>query len=112
MKTNRAVHFIHAARHGGVHAFRDAIDALAARHPQLKRFYCYEQPRAGDADAHGIGYLDQKRLSEWLPETRDVDVYYLGPISFMKAIKKHLKSIGVPESQSRYEFFGPAAALE
>jgi nitric oxide dioxygenase len=30
----------------------------------------------------------------------------------MKAIKKHLKTIGVPESQSRYEFFGPASALE
>jgi nitric oxide dioxygenase len=30
----------------------------------------------------------------------------------MKAVKKHLKAIGVPESQSRYEFFGPASALE
>ncbi|CAD6559996.1 NO-inducible flavohemoprotein [Paraburkholderia metrosideri] len=112
LKTHRAIHFIHAARHGGVHAFRDAIDALAARHPQLKHFYCYEQHRAGDADAHGVGYIDQKRLGEWLPETRDVDVYFLGPTAFMKAIKKHLKAIGVPESQSRYEFFGPAAALE
>jgi nitric oxide dioxygenase len=78
----------------------------------LKRFYCYEQRRANDADAHGIGYLDETRLDAWLPETRDVDVYFLGPIAFMKAVKKHLKAIGVPESQSRYEFFGPAAALE
>ncbi|CAB3808140.1 Flavohemoprotein [Paraburkholderia ultramafica] len=112
LHTDRPVHFIHSARHGGAHAFRDAIDALAARYPQLKRFYCYEQRRAGDADAHGIGYLDETRLAKWLPETRDVDVYFLGPIAFMKAIKKHLKAIGVPESQSRYEFFGPAAALE
>ena len=28
-RRERPVHFIHAARHGGVHAFRDAIDALA-----------------------------------------------------------------------------------
>jgi nitric oxide dioxygenase len=112
LKTNRPVHFIHAARHGGVHAFRGAIDALAARHPQLKRFYCYEQRRAGDADVHEIGYLDETHLKKWLPETRDVDVYFLGPIAFMKAIKKCLKAIGVPESQSRYEFFGPASALE
>jgi nitric oxide dioxygenase len=41
-----------------------------------------------------------------------VDAYFLGPIGFMKAVKKHLKAIGVPESQSHYEFFGPAAALE
>jgi nitric oxide dioxygenase len=112
LKTDRPVHFIHSARHGGVHAFRDVIDQLAARHPKLKRFYCYEQRRKEDADAHGIGYLDEKHLDAWLPKTRDVDVYFLGPIAFMKAIKKHLKTIGVPESQSRYEFFGPASALE
>ncbi|PRY04226.1 NO-inducible flavohemoprotein [Paraburkholderia sp. BL25I1N1] len=112
LKTDRPVHFIHSARHGGVHAFRDVIDQLAARHPKLKRFYCYEQRRAEDADAHGIGYLDEKHLDAWLPRTRDVDVYFLGPIAFMRAIKKHLKAIGVPESQSRYEFFGPASALE
>ncbi|RKR37874.1 NO-inducible flavohemoprotein [Paraburkholderia sp. BL17N1] len=112
LKTDRPVHFIHSARHGGVHAFRDVVDQLAARHPKLKRFYCYEQRRAEDADAHGIGYLDEKHLDAWLPRTRDVDVYFLGPIAFMKAIKKHLKAIGVPESQSRYEFFGPASALE
>jgi nitric oxide dioxygenase len=112
LTTDRPVHFVHSARHGGVHAFRDAIEALAARYPQLKRFYCYEQRRAGDADAHGTGYLDEKHLVKWLPESRDVDVYFLGPVAFMKGVKKHLKAIGVPESQSRYEFFGPASALE
>ena len=112
LATDRPVHFIHSARHGGVHAFRDTIDELAERHPQLKRFYCYEQHRDADAPAHGIGFLDEARLDTWLPETRDVDVYFLGPIGFMKAVKKHLKAIGVPEAQSRYEFFGPAAALE
>jgi len=91
---------------------RDTIEELASRHPQLKRFYCYEQQREGDLDAHGIGYLDQALLNAWLPETRDVDVYFLGPVRFMKAVKKHLKAMGVPETQSRYEFFGPASALE
>jgi len=27
-------------------------------------------------------------------------------------VKRQLKGLGVPEQQSRYEFFGPAAALE
>ncbi|HEY1999786.1 NO-inducible flavohemoprotein [Paraburkholderia sp.] len=112
LKTDRTVHFIHAARHGGVHAFRDTIDELARRHPRLKRFYCYEQKRDEDGEVHGIGYLDEKLLAKWLPETRDVDAYFLGPIAFMKAVKKHLKALGVPEAQSRYEFFGPASALE
>lgn len=112
LETHRPIHFIHAARHGGVHAFRDTIDALAENHPQLKRFYCYEQDRDMDAPAHATGFLDEALLDAWLPETRDVDAYFLGPIGFMKAVKKHLKAVGVPEAQCRYEFFGPASALD
>ncbi|CAG9201301.1 NO-inducible flavohemoprotein [Paraburkholderia caribensis] len=112
LETSRPIHFIHAARHGGVHAFRDHIDELAARHPQLKRFYVYEKPRQHDEAHHAEGYIDEARLIEWLPSTRDVDVYFLGPKSFMKAVKRHLKAIGVPEKQSRFEFFGPASSLD
>jgi nitric oxide dioxygenase len=107
----RPVHFIHAARHGGVHAFREVIDDLAARHPQLKRFYVYENQREGDQEAHGIGFIDEALLDQWLPENRDVDAYFLGPKPFMKAVKQHLKALGVPDAQSRYEFFGPASAI-
>jgi nitric oxide dioxygenase len=110
--SSRPVLFIHAARHGGVHAFRHFIDELAARHPQLKRFYCYAMPRENDEAPHATGYIDEARLREWMPETRDVDVYFLGPKVFMKAIKRHLNALGVPPEQSRYEFFGPASALD
>lgn len=112
LQTSRPIHFIHAARHGGVHAFRDHIDDLAAQHPQLKRFYVYEKPRQQDDAHHAEGYIDEARLIEWLPANRDVDVYFLGPKSFMKAVKRHLKAIGVPEKQSRFEFFGPASSLD
>ena len=112
LDTKRPVHFIHAARHAGVHAFREAVDAYAKRHPQIKRFYCYAQARPGDTPGQGVGFLDEARLAEWLPKTRDLDAYFLGPTGFMKAIKRHLKALGVPESQTRYEFFGPASALE
>jgi nitric oxide dioxygenase len=30
----------------------------------------------------------------------------------MKAIRRYLAELGVPQAQSRYEFFGPAAALD
>ncbi|MDX9665128.1 NO-inducible flavohemoprotein [Pseudomonas sp. P5_152] len=112
LATERPVHFIHCARNGGVHAFRDWIDALAARHPQLKRFYCYAEDDGVSPAADQVGLLSQEQLGNWLPEQRDLDAYFLGPKGFMAAIKRHLKALGVPESQSRYEFFGPAAALE
>jgi nitric oxide dioxygenase len=112
LKTSRPVHFIHASRHGGVHAFRHFIDELATRNPQqLKRFYVYEKPRAEDSAHDASGYLDEARLREFMPSSSDVDVYFLGPKPFMKAIGTHLKTIGVPPAQVRYEFFGPAAQL-
>ncbi|HTJ94956.1 MAG TPA: NO-inducible flavohemoprotein [Pararobbsia sp.] len=112
LKTNRPIHFIHAARHGGVHAFRDWIDRLAERHPQLKRFYCYAEHHGVHPQPHAVGLLDRNTLDQWLPESRDVDVYFLGPLPFMKAIRRHLHELGVPRERSRFEFFGPATALD
>ena len=115
LKTSRAVHFIHCARTRGVHAFRHAIDALAHKHPQLERFYCYEEVAtdAAQADApHAVGRIDAQKLAQWLPATRDVDAYFLGPKPFMQQVKSALRTLGVPDKQARYEFFGPASALE
>ncbi|RRV48212.1 NO-inducible flavohemoprotein [Pseudomonas sp. p106] len=111
LETKRPVHFIHCARNAGVHAFRDWVDGLAERHPQLKRFYCYAEDD-GSRDANAVGLLSQELLGEWMPGERDVDAYFLGPKGFMAVIKRYLKELGVPQQQSRYEFFGPAAALE
>jgi nitric oxide dioxygenase len=110
LKSGRSIHFIHCARNRAAHAFRDTIDALAARHPQLQRFYCYDHATDGDA-VDAVGLLDQDRLAQWLPGTRDVDAYFLGPRPFMVMVKRGLRSLGVPEHQTRYEFFGPAATL-
>ncbi|MBJ2346837.1 MULTISPECIES: NO-inducible flavohemoprotein [Pseudomonas] len=112
LQTERPVHFIHCARNGQVHAFRDWIDDLASRHPQLKRFYCYDEHDGTGPAADKVGLLSEDQLAQWLPEQRDLDAYFLGPKGFMAAIKRHLKALGVPAEQSRYEFFGPAAALE
>lgn len=112
LPTGRAIHFIHAARHGGVHAFRDYIDDLAAQHAQLTVYYCYGEARPQDSAPSAVGYLTQERLSAWLPESRDIDVYFLGPTGMMKMLKRSLETLGVPVAQSRYEFFGPASALE
>jgi nitric oxide dioxygenase len=112
LQSQRPVHFIHCARNGQVHAFRDWIDALAAEHPRLKRFYLYGEEDGVSRAADAIGLLDQAQLEQWLPEDRDLDAYFLGPKGFMAAVKRQLKAAGVPEAQSRYEFFGPASALE
>ena len=110
LETERAVHFIHCARDRASHAFRDTVDGLAARHPQLQRFYCYDQADAAD-QVDAVGLLDQQRLADWLPASRDLDAYFLGPKPFMALVKRQLEALGVPEAQTHFEFFGPAAAL-
>lgn len=111
LAAGRDVHFIHCARHGGVHAFREWVEAQSDAHPHLKHYFCYSEPREGDG-GHAEGFLSRDLLAEWLPEDRDLDAYFLGPKPFMAQVKRHLRELGVPEQQSHYEFFGPASALE
>ena len=114
LATSRPVVFIHCARNRAVQGFRARLDALAQKHPQLQCLYCYDEASSHDAAdaAAAVGYLDQTKLAQWLPASRDVDAYFLGPKPFMASVKKSLRALGVPEAQSHYEFFGPAEALE
>lgn len=116
---SRPVRFIHCARSHKVHAFRRAIDALAHQHPQFERFYCYDEaPSADDVEVapHAVGRIDAASLAQWLPAAaegvRDIDAYFLGPKPFMQQVQRSLRTLGVPDRQVRYEFFGPASALE
>jgi len=56
--------------------------------------------------------MTEERLNAWLPADRDLDAYFLGPKPFMAAIRRQLRALGIPEHQTRFEFFGPASALE
>ena len=110
LRANRTVHFIHAARNGQVHAFREHIETLAGQYPQLHHHFCYAAHDGTGAAPHATGYLDQALLAQWLPST-DVDAYFLGPTAFMRSVKASLRALGVPDAQARYEFFGPAEAM-
>ncbi|OEZ31859.1 NO-inducible flavohemoprotein [Variovorax boronicumulans] len=109
--TGRPVHFVHAARHGGAHAFRARVDALAQRHANVKPLYVYDAPRESDTP-HATGFVTRELLAGLLPEDRDVDLYFLGPKPFMQAVYANGLALGVPKQQLRYEFFGPLEALE
>ena len=118
LQTSRPVHFIDFARNSTVHAFRDAVEAQVARHPQLQRFYVYDEAAGTEAGTvgaasipHATGRLNADQLAQCLPATRDLDAYFVGPPAFMGLIKRQLQQIGVPSAQTNYEFFGPAGAL-
>lgn len=116
---SRRVCFIHCARSHNVHAFRHAVDTLARKHPNFKSFYCYDEAPALseiDVSPHVVGRIDEMSLAQYLPAAadgvRDVDAYFLGPKPFMQQVQSSLRALGVPDRQARYEFFGPASALE
>ncbi|TXD77618.1 nitric oxide dioxygenase, partial [Mitsuaria sp. TWR114] len=108
--SGRPIRFIHAARHGGVHAFRERVDLLAAAHRNVEAMYVYDAPREGD-EPHEVGQVTDALLARHLPEDRDVDLYLLGPKPFMQAVYRAGRQLGVPEAQLRYEFFGPTQEL-
>jgi nitric oxide dioxygenase len=108
--SGRPIRFVHAARHGGVHAFRERVDQLAQAHGNVEAVYVYDAPRAGDAP-HAVGFIDRELLAQQLPADRDVDLYLLGPKPFMQAVYAHGLALGVPAQQLRYEFFGPTEEL-
>jgi nitric oxide dioxygenase len=109
--SGRPIRFIHAARNGGVHAFRARVDELAAQHPNVSVTYVYDQPRPED-NPHATGRVTPELLAQQLPADRDVDLYFLGPKPFMQAVYRDGLALGVAANRLRYEFFGPLEDLE
>ncbi|WP_298215075.1 NO-inducible flavohemoprotein [Acidocella sp.] len=106
----RDVIFLHYTRNKDVHAFGKVLEDWASRHPRFRNVTVYEQ---GEQDkAHALGRPVIEHLQRWLPAGLDYDVYFLGPKPFMAAIKKFLGALGLPDERRRYEFFGPAEALD
>lgn len=108
----RPITFIHYARNAEAHAFGELVDGWARRYPRLRAFLCYEhsdQHAARQPDA--VGRPDALQLRQWLPVDCNFDAYFLGPKPFMVFIKRTLHELGLPDARSRYEFFGPAEAL-
>lgn len=110
---DRQVAFVHGARHRGVHALGDHIRQLAQQHRRLFTAIFYEL--VGSEDRPGVDYdfigridLAAIRSDVILPEA---DYYLCGPVPFMQAKLRELKSLGVPATRIHYEVFGSSLAV-
>ncbi|TCF98603.1 nitric oxide dioxygenase [Paraburkholderia strydomiana] len=113
LTSGRPVVFIHYARNERVHAFGGLLDDWTARYPQLQAYVVYEHVDSEDKrtpDAVGRPTLEQ--LRQWLPADQAFNAYFLGPKPFMGFVKRTLRDLGQPDERCRYEFFGPAEALD
>lgn len=108
---HRRIWFLHAARHGGEHAFADHVRRMATAHPEhLTVHVRYSAPRPQDRpglDYDGVGRIDRSTLRDLLP-LDDYDVYLCGPAGFMTGMRDALATLGVRSERIRSEAFGPA----
>ncbi|CAM3769589.1 NO-inducible flavohemoprotein [Mesobacillus zeae] len=104
----RKVSFIHAASNGQLHALADEVRAYAAK-GNVSNYVFYDSPNEDDREA---GRFDEEGFvtKEWLEEhvhLTDSDVYFCGPVPFMKSIHSSLRELGVPHANIHFEYFGP-----
>lgn len=107
----QAIYFIHGTRSGATHALREEVRAMAAAsRGRIQATTFYECPRPHDRQGEDFD-LAGRITPEWLARNTPLagaDYYLCGPRDFLRTFAKALAGLGVPASQIRYEFFGPA----
>lgn len=105
----RPIAFVHAARNGNEHAFRNHPVLRSANDHGISVTYVYSQPSTQDIvdkAFHARGHIDADLLQSVMTNSES-EVYLCGPSGFMKAMQENLRGIGVPANNIKQEAFGP-----
>jgi hypothetical protein len=105
------VWYVHGARDGAHHPFRDEIRQLAALAPHIGVHTRFSRPRDEDpADAYDSrGRVDIELLEKLVPGL-GADFYLCGPIAMLDQLTASLESAGVPADRVHFESFGPTGS--
>ena len=104
----RQVMWVHGSRNTQVHAFREPVAQLAARHEQLQHHVFYDTLAPGlEQEGFYAGIVDLQTLNggTLMPEA---DYYVCGPAPFIRKQVQDLSALGVPREAIHFEEFGPA----
>jgi ferredoxin-NADP reductase len=108
--TQRDVWWLHGARNGREHPFREEVRELVGRLPNGRLHVRYSRPEPSDRhgrDYHSEGRLTAAALRE-LGVPEGAEHYLCGPAPFLDELTEELREAGVPEALIRSERFGPA----
>jgi ferredoxin-NADP reductase len=102
---DRPIWFLHGARDGQYHAFRDEILEIAQQNVNLNIHFAYSRPRPEDEGAyHSSGYVDVALVRSLVE--KDAEFFLCGSPPFLRSLMEGLKDWGVPESRVFFESFG------
>jgi uncharacterized protein len=105
LNPNRQIWFVHGARDGRYHAFRDEVMEISQQNPNLNVHYRYSRPTLEDEGKyHTTGYVDAALIQELVGQ--EAEYFLCGSPAFMHSIMVGLKESGVPNSQVFFESFG------
>ncbi len=104
----RSVWFIHGARNGDHHAFRNEVRQLASGRDNINVSISYSQPGVNDVtgkDFDREGRVDAALVLGLVP-TANAQFYLCGPTRFMGELRDGLERAGVDVERIRFETFG------
>jgi uncharacterized protein len=105
LNPNRPIWFVHGARDGRFHAFRDEVIEIAQQNPNLNVYFRYSRPTPEDQGKyHSVGYVDAALIKQLVGQ--EAEYFLCGSPAFMQAIMEGLKESGVPNSKIFFESFG------
>lgn len=104
LNSQRSIWFVHGAREGRFHAFRDEVAAMAQQNPNLRVHFAYSRPQPEDMRYyHSTGYVDTDLIRSRVQQ--DAEYFLCGSPAFMQSLMAGLKAAGVPEHRVFFEVF-------
>ncbi|RLL97863.1 hypothetical protein CFD26_105259 [Aspergillus turcosus] len=108
----RKIHFIHGSRSSQARAFKDHVQALEKKFPNMQVTFFTSTPSEHNqpgVDYHHLGRIDLQKLDTLADLHLDdphTEFYICGPESFMAQIEGSLKTRGVGDDRIKMELFG------
>jgi uncharacterized protein len=110
LNPNRPIWFLHGARDGRYHAFRNEVQNLTQQNPNLQIHFAYSRPRPEDeGQFQSTGYVDTALIQTLA--SQDAEFFLCGSPPFLQSIREGLQTWGVPGDRVFFESFMKARSV-
>lgn len=103
------IFFIYSARSPEEVVFREELEYLERRHPNLHTLVLVESKTPGTSWLGPEGRLTRELIQNEVPNIGARRIHLCGPPAMMTAMKELLSDLGVPDAQIKSEAFSPAS---